>query len=121
MPGVDGRAVLLAARQRQPDACTVVASGRAEDEHDSLVADGACMVAGIRDVSQGSTSSRVLLGKVARGIARLEREAFVTDDPERAAMCGEALSALLRGSNEQSVLAAIAACMAELERRVAPS
>jgi DNA-binding NtrC family response regulator len=45
MPRVNGRAVLRAARQRQPDACTVVVTGRAEDEHDSLVADGACIVA----------------------------------------------------------------------------
>jgi CheY-like chemotaxis protein len=44
MPDVDGHAVVRAARQRQPDACVVVATARANEAHARMVAAGACMV-----------------------------------------------------------------------------
>lgn len=45
MPEVDGHAVVRTARARQPHACVVVVTGRAEEERDALAEAGACIVA----------------------------------------------------------------------------
>jgi DNA-binding response OmpR family regulator len=44
MPDVDGHAVIRAARQHQPHACLVMATGRAEEEWTDLLDAGACIV-----------------------------------------------------------------------------
>lgn len=45
MPEVDGRAVVDAAREHQPEACLVVTTSRADENSAELVAAGACIVA----------------------------------------------------------------------------
>lgn len=44
MPGVDGRAVVRAARTQQPDACIVVVSARGRGSAANLVDAGTCIV-----------------------------------------------------------------------------
>ncbi len=45
MPEVDGHEVVRAARQHQPHACLVVATGRAQEKYTDLVSAGACIIA----------------------------------------------------------------------------
>lgn len=45
MPHVDGHAVVRAAREHQPHACVVVATGKADESWADLVKAGACIVA----------------------------------------------------------------------------
>jgi hypothetical protein len=58
---------------------------------------------------------------LARGIARLEREAFLANDPQRAAMCRDELAALFEQATGRMEVVALAACIEELDRRETPS